>query len=115
MFNQSDNLSNSMRICGGAQYTPEYNSITKYYKRMDYRIGFSYSNIPLQLEDNQLKEMSISFGIGIPVSRSRTKYDFSCTLGQRGTLENNLIKEKFIRLGLSVSYDGIWFLKRKYD
>jgi len=115
MFNQSDNLSNSMKICGGAQYTPEYNSITKYYKRMDYRIGFSYSNTPLQFEDTQLKEISVSFGIGIPVSRSRTKYDFSCTLGQRGTLENNLIKEEFIRLGLSVSYDGIWFLKRKYD
>ena len=28
---------------------------------------------------------------------------------------DNLIKEQFVRLGLSVSYDGIWFVKRKYD
>ena len=115
MFDESDNLANSMTICGGMQYTPEYNSITKYYKRMDYRIGASYSNTPLQFQDNQLKEMSVSFGFGIPVKKSVTKYDFSCTLGQRGTTDDNLIKEQFVRLGLSVSYDGIWFVKRKYD
>jgi hypothetical protein len=59
--------------------------------------------------------MSVSFGFGIPVKKSRTKYDFSCTLGERGTTDDNLIKEQFVRLGLSVSYDGIWFVKRKYD
>ena len=115
MFNQSDNLTNSMKICGGLQYTPEYNSITKYYKRINYRLGGTYNNTPLQFGDNQLKEMSLSFGFGIPLRKSRTKYDFSCTFGQRGTTENNLIKEHFVRLGLSVSYDGIWFVKRKYD
>jgi len=39
----------------------------------------------------------------------------SVTLGERGTTENNLLKEQFIKFGLSVSYDGIWFVKRKYD
>ena len=115
MFDESDNLANSMRMSGGIQYTPEYNSVTKYYKRMDYRFGASYSNTPLQFDNRQLTEKSISFGFGIPVKKSRTKYDFSCTLGQRGTVEDKLIKEQFVRLGLSVSYDGIWFVKRKYD
>jgi hypothetical protein len=115
MFNESDNLANSMRISGGMQYTPEYNSATKYYKRMDYRLGASYSHTPLQFDNNQLKEMSMSFGFGIPVRKSKTKYDLSCTFGQRGTTEDNLIKEEFIRVGLSVSYDGVWFVKRKYD
>ena len=94
---------------------PQANKGTKYYKRVDYRFGGSYSNTPLQFDNRQLIEKSISFGFGIPVKKSRTKYDFSCTLGQRGTLEGKLIKEQFIRLGLSVSYDGIWFVKRKYD
>jgi long-subunit fatty acid transport protein len=115
MFDESDNLANSTRISGGMQYTPDFNSITKYYKRMDYRLGGSYSNTPLLFDGNQLQEMSVSFGFGIPVKKSRTKYDFSCTLGKRGTTEGNLIKEQFVRLGLSVSYDGIWFVKRKYD
>jgi len=118
MFDESDDLANTIKISGGIQFTPDYNSITKYYKRMDYRLGASYSNTPLLLVENKswkIKEMSVSFGFGIPVKKSRTKYDFSCTIGKRGTTEGNLIKEQFVRLALSVSYDGIWFVKRKYD
>ena len=115
LFDEADVLNNGIRISGGVQYTPEFNSVTKYYKRMQYRLGAAYSNTPLTLNDTQLKEMSVSFGFGIPVRKSRTKYDVSLTLGQRGTTDNNLIKEQFVRFGLSVSYEGIWFVKRKYD
>lgn len=115
LFDESDNLNNSIRISGGVQYTPEYNSVTKYYKRMQYRLGTTYWNTPLQFDNNQLTEKSISLGIGIPVKRSRTKYNLSVTLGERGTTENNLLKEQFIKFGLSIAYDGIWFVKRKYD
>lgn len=115
LLDESDDLANNTRISGGMQFTPDFNSITKYYKRMDYRLGGSYSNTPLLFDGNQLQEMSVSFGFGIPVKKSRTKYDFSCTIGKRGTTDDNLIKEQFVRLGLSVSYDGIWFVKRKYD
>ena len=115
LLGESDDLSNSMRLSGGLQYTPEFNSVTKYYKRMQYRLGAAYSNTPLTLNDTQLKEMSVSFGFGIPVRKSRTKYDVSLILGQRGTTDNGLIKEQFVKFGLSVSYDGIWFVKRKYD
>jgi hypothetical protein len=115
LLGESDDLSNSMRLSGGLQYTPEFNSVTKYYKRMQYRLGAAYINTPLTLNDTQLKEMSVSFGFGIPVKKSRTKYDVSLTLGQRGTTDNSLIKEQFVKFGLSVSYEGIWFVKRKYD
>ena len=115
LLGESDDLSNSMLLSGGLQYTPEFNSVTKYYKRMQYRFGAAYSNTPLTWNDTQLKEMSVSFGFGIPVRKSRTKYDVSLTLGQRGTTDNSLIKEQFVKFGLSVSYDGIWFVKRKYD
>ena len=115
LFDEGDDLNNSMRISAGLQYTPKFNSVTKYYKRMQYRLGGAYSNMPLTRNDTQLKEMSVSFGFGIPVRKSRTKYDVSLTVGQRGTTDNNLIKEQFVRFGLSVSYDGIWFVKRKYD
>ena len=115
LFDEIDDLNSSMRISAGLQYTPEFNSVTKYYKRMQYRLGGAYSNMPISLNDTQLKEMRLRLGFGIPVRKSRTKYDLSLTLGQRGTTDNNLIKEQFIRIGLSVSYEGIWFVKRKYD
>ena len=114
-FGQSDSLINSMRLSAGIQYTPDYNSVTKYYKRMQYSIGGSYSNTPLQFYDNQLKEMSIRFGLGIPIKRTRTRYNLSCTIGSRGMTDNNLIREQFVIFGLDIAFDAIWFVKRKYD
>ncbi len=115
LFDEVDNLNNSTRISTGIQYTPEYNSPTRYYKRIQYRLGMAFYETPLQIKDNQLIEKSITFGIGLPIKRSRTRYDFSVTLAERGTTLNDLLKEQYIKLGLSVSYDGIWFVKRKYD
>ena len=82
---------------------------------MQYRVGTTYINTPLMFGNNQLKEKNISFGFGFPIRKSQTKYDLAFILGERGTLENNLIKERFIRFGLTITYDGIWFVKRKYD
>ena len=59
--------------------------------------------------------MILSIGFGLPVKKSRTRYDLSLLFGQRGTIEDNLLQERYIQFGLSVSYDGIWFVKRKYD
>lgn len=115
MLNESDDLINTKSYSAGLRYVPDYNSITNYLKRLDYSIGFSFRNIPLQFEQDQLEELTLTFGLGIPVKKSRTKYNLFCAIGQRGTTENNLLKEEFIRLGLSVNYDGIWFVKRKYD
>ena len=115
MFNETNDLVMCQSFAGGIEYIPDYNSLTKYYKRINYRFGVSYKETPLELNTNQIKEMSISFGFGLPFRRSGTKYDFSCTLGERGTIENNLIEEKFIRIGVNISYNDIWFLKQKYD
>ena len=46
---------------------------------------------------------------------NKSTYDFSVTLGQRGTNSNNLLKENYIKFGLSMSFEGIWFVKQKYN
>tara|TARA_Y100001933_G_scaffold139383_1_gene138205 strand:- start:2857 stop:2970 length:114 start_codon:yes stop_codon:yes gene_type:complete len=35
--------------------------------------------------------------------------------GRRGTTNDNLIVENFVEIGLSINFDAIWFIKRKYD
>ena len=62
-----------------------------------------------------LNEKSVTFGVGIPNYKSRTKYDLSVIYTSRGDTENSLIKEQILKIGLNISYDGIWFVKRKYD
>ena len=115
LFEATDSLQNSMSFSAGVQYTPDYNAVTKLHKRMHYRLGMTYGKTPLHIFGTQLKERSISIGMGIPLKKTRTMYDVSITMGERGTTDNNLIKEQFVLFGLSISYEGIWFVKQKYD
>ena len=69
----------------------------------------------MNLRNNQLTEKSLTFGVGLPVKRTNTYYNLSVEVGDKGTTEENLIKEQFIRLAFGVTFKGIWFVKRKYD
>ena len=115
LLGESDSLKNSVRISSGLEYTPEFNSISNFWKRCKYRFGVSLNKTPLDINNTQIEDKSISIGIGIPVKKNNTIYDLSVVIGQRGTLLNNLIQEEYIQLSLSVSFDGIWFVERKYD
>jgi len=114
-FGEKDSLKNSWMASFGAEYTPKYNSINGYWKRVHYRAGARYNKTYLQLYNNQLDEYAVSFGIGLPLKRSKTAINLGFELGQRGTTDNNLIKEKFGRIILSISAYEFWFIKRRFD
>jgi len=115
LFEESDSLINSQRISAGLQYTPDISSVNQFYKRCHYRVGLALNTTPLQINNTQLEDKSISFGIGIPIKKNKSTYDISLILGQRGTTSNNLLKENYVKIGLSMSFEGIWFVKQKYN
>jgi hypothetical protein len=69
-----------------------------------------------------LTSYGMSFGVGFPltmIKNSNTNINFGANLGNLGTTENGLIKEKYLGIfvGLSITPGNgdLWFLKRKYD
>ena len=87
----------------------------QYLSKVKYRFGFYNFQTPIQLNNNKINETGLTFGIGLPNQRSKTIYDLSLLLGRRGTTNDNLIAENFVEIGLSINFDAIWFIKRKYD
>ena len=112
---EDDNLENSVCVSSGLQYTPEFNSVTKYWKRINYRMGARYDKTYLNLKDLQLTEKSLSFGLGLPVKRSNSFYNIGMEVGKQGTTQDKLIQERFVRFTFGVTFKGLWFVKRKYD
>ena len=112
---EEDYLENSTCLSAGLQYTPDYNSVTKYWKKINYRIGSRMDKSYLNLNNNQISEKSLTFGLGLPVKRSNSYFNISMEVGEKGTTEKDLIKEQFVRFNLGVTFKGIWFVKRKYD
>ncbi len=112
---QEDFLENSNSISAGIQYVPNRKSVNRYWETINYRFGGSYSKDYLEINNYQLNERSVTVGLGLPLYKSNTFYNFSLQFGDRGTTEDNLIKEQFLRYTLGVTFKGNWFIKRKYD
>ncbi|MFH0864681.1 MAG: hypothetical protein V1904_00700 [Bacteroidota bacterium] len=114
-FGESDLLENSMQASIGMEFTPNYAATTQRWKRAHYRMGFRYNQTYLKLHDTQLDEIGISFGLGLPLKKSKTTMNLGFEIGQRGTTDNNLIKERFARVIFSLSVHEFWFIKRRFD
>jgi hypothetical protein len=101
----------------GGFYIPDYNSITSYWDRVVYRGGLRYEETGLNLTGNDINEFGISFGMGLPVGRGSafSNANFGLEFGQRGTTNDNLIKESFLSLSIGLSLNDKWFQKRKYN
>ncbi len=111
---QKDSLADMSKLSIGLDYVPNSRSM-HYMSRVHYRLGFHHTNTYLDLKGEQLKETGIGIGFGLPVSRGRSHVNFSFEFGQRGTTNNNLIKENYALLSLSLSLHDIWFIKRKFN
>ncbi|MEA3504818.1 MAG: hypothetical protein U9R32_06425 [Bacteroidota bacterium] len=113
-FGISDSLKNSGQLSIGMEYLPQNNVLSSYYKKIKYRFGFRYSDTYLQLRDNQLKDIGISFGVGLPVKNSGSSINLGVEFGKRGTTDNSLIEENYIKFTLGISIYERWFVQRKY-
>ena len=115
MFGEKDSLDNSLSASFGAEYIPNNFAVSGYWKKVHYRVGARFAQTYLQLHNDQLNEYSVSFGLGLPIKRSKTMLNLGFELGERGTTNNNLIKEQYARFILSLSIVEPWFYKHKFD
>ncbi|MGO2357377.1 hypothetical protein [Mesonia sp.] len=99
----------------GGYYIPNYNDITSYFQRIVYRAGFRYEETGLNINTEDVDEFGISFGVGLPAGNFLTNINLGVEYGERGTTSNNLVKEKFVNVFLSLSLNDKWFVKRRFD
>jgi hypothetical protein len=113
-FGRSDSLQNSFVVNVGGEYIPKHNSITSYWHRVRYRLGFRYENTYLSVNGQPIKEFGISFGLGFPFRRSKSMLNFAFEFGNKGTVKNNLVQENFIKFTFGLTIYERWFVKSKY-
>ena len=97
----------------GGFYTPKMNSLGSYFQRMTYRAGFNFQQTGLVVDETEINEYGISFGVSLPMGLKISNVNLGIELGRRGTTDNNLIEEEFFNFRLSLSLNDKWFRKQK--
>ena len=117
----STDFKNSYRVSAGLNYIPNklaYGS-SNYIKRIQYRLGVSYSDGYLDLKNTSISNYFISAGLGLPVGIGRFDdiaiVNISAQYGKMGTVNNKLLQEDYVRLVLGFTFNKRWFIKYKYD
>ena len=115
IMGESDSLANSQSYRFGLEYTPNHDALRGYFNRVHYRLGGYSSNSYLSIRGEQLTDYGITFGVGLPLRGTKTTFNLGMVLGQRGTLNNNLIKENYGMIHVSFTMHDFWFFKRQFD
>lgn len=112
--NTNPGLNDSYGLVVGGQITPDANSVTSYFKLVDYRLGFKYDKTFIQIGNNDINQYALTFGFGFPLPRNRTsfyKINLSTEIGNRGTLANNLVRDRYVNIHLGFTLNDKWFQK----
>jgi len=99
----------------GAFITPDYGSFTSYLKRVTYRAGLRLDKTGMLVNDVDINNFGITFGLGLPLGRSFSNLNLGFEFGKRGTTRANLIEESYFKFNVGLSLNDRWFQKRKIN
>ncbi|SIQ87516.1 hypothetical protein [Maribacter ulvicola] len=99
----------------GAFITPDYDSFSSYLKRVTYRAGLRLDKTGMLVNDVDINNFGITFGLGLPLGRSFSNLNLGFEFGKRGTTRANLIEESYFKFNVGLSLNDRWFQKRKIN
>lgn len=114
-FELSDSLKDNIQVAAGVQFIPDKFAVNDFFRSMRYRGGIRYTTSQYPTLLDNMDEVGISFGFGIPLRQSLSTINAGVELSQRGSTHPGMLRERFIRFNFAVSLNDRWFIKRKYN
>lgn len=114
-----DKLGKNLGFAVGGQIKPDPTSMN-YLKVIDYRLGFRYNKTHMTVNEQRINDMAVTVGLGLPLpetgfGRTFSNVNISAEFGQQGTMNHNLVRERYINLHFGFTINDAWFIRRSYD
>lgn len=114
-----DPLGKNIGFAVGGQIKPDPTSLN-YLKVIDYRLGFRYNKTHMTINQQRINDMAVTVGLGLPLpetgfGRTFSNVNISAEFGQQGTIQSNLVRERYININLGFTINDAWFIRRSYD
>lgn len=122
--NQSQNMNRQQTLSLGGEFlpNPEAKGIENYWKSVVYRAGINYGTSSLLVNNRQLTEYGIKFGLGFPLRKMKYEsekfgsYVFTSIGYDRVDAEAaGGISEHYFKVNFSIILNDKWFIRRKFD
>ena len=126
-YTGESSLKNSTRISVGGCFTPLYafrngTSRRNYFKEIEWRFGGFHENTQISFGDEPVVVKGLSAGFNLPFKpknlmvgdRKLNNFSFGIVYGTKSSSANVFIKEDFINLTFGLTFNDLWFQKRKY-
>lgn len=117
VFWQIDNLvyDDASTFALGGYYIPNRSSFSSYLSRVTYRAGARLEKTGMVINDKEVSNFGITFGLGLPLGNNLSNLNLGFELGRRGTTSADLIEESYFKVNVGLSLNDIWFRKRKIN
>jgi len=124
-FGVKDSIANTAwRLGVGGEVTPDPLAVNKgkgkYFSTVTYRLGAYYGTDYISMRGKQLNYMGGTIGMSFPFRRSNSNYQMgrvhtALDIGKRGTIENGLAREFYVKFSVALSLNDLWFRKRRLE
>ena len=99
------------KVSGGVQYIPDDRG--NYLKRINYRLGAFYNHDYLNVQGNNVRDYGVSLGFGFPALGSKSLVNLGVEWKHRESAPVCFVKEDFLSVTFSVTFNEMWFWKNK--
>jgi hypothetical protein len=104
--------SDNKRYSFGLEYIPDAGS-SVYLKLVRYRAGFNYTNSYLMYDNQALRQMGASVGLGLPL-RSGAVINLGLNYNHREVPDRDALTENFLQVNLNFTFMANWFVKKHF-
>lgn len=102
----------------GGSFRPAGIEAGNFFSGAIYRMGLRYADDYVTVKGTSLTQLGMSFGLSLPVA-FRSRINLGAELGQRGTTDNGLLRERYANVFIGVSItperNEPWFRKRRIE
>ena len=112
---QNQEYTDASAMAIGGYFVPDFASFDNYLKRITYRAGLRYDMTGIVVNEKEIDNLGITFGLGLPLGGSFSNVNVGFEWGKRGTTAADLIEEKYFKVNIGLSLNDRWFQKRKIN
>lgn len=99
----------------GFEIVPNRNDIRYYMKTCSYRAGVYYDREYYKYNGYNVDAVGITLGMTLPVFRLYNGISIGVDFGQRGRMQGDLVRERYVMFSVGFNIHDIWFQKPRYE